>query len=96
MVVTLLVLATAFGLLFLHNWRLFEQSSGVVIKPEGVRRVATQRPFSYEDGDIEKIGAEVEEGGEDEYQELDPMLRRKLLATRRKSVAFSVCVVDRQ
>ena len=33
---------------------------------------------------------------EEMYQELDPMLKRKLVQTRRKSVAFSVCVVDRE
>jgi len=29
------------------------------------------------------------------YDEIDPMLKKKLLQTRRKSVAFSVCVVDK-
>ena len=33
---------------------------------------------------------------EDLYEEIDPMLKKKLLQTRRKSVAFSVCIVDKE
>ena len=33
---------------------------------------------------------------EDFYEEIDPMLKKKLLQTRRKSVSFSVCIVDKE
>ena len=75
-IITLMVLATAFGALFLHNWRLFEQPKPV--KPAN------------------KMSADDSDEDEDFYEEMDPMLKRKLLQTRRKSVAFSVCVVDKE
>ena len=85
-ILTLLCLAGAFGLLFLHNWRLWDQTvagganGGPVTKVPGLR-----------------TNNESDEDTDDElYQEIDPMLKRKLVATRRKSVAFSVCVVDRE
>ena len=71
MVLTLMSLAAAFGVLFLHNWRLWDQSvpgSGSGVKP-GVRNITD----SDEDTDDEL------------YQEIDPMLKRKLVQTRRKS-----------
>ena len=38
-----------------------------------------------------------DESDEDDfYEELDPMLKKKLLQTRRKSVSFSVCIVDKE
>lgn len=46
----------------------------------------------------EALAAKESEDEDDDdysYDEIDPMLKRKLLQTRRKSVAFSVCVVDR-
>jgi len=47
----------------------------------------------------EALAAKESEEDDDEddysYNEIDPMLKKKLLQTRRKSVAFSVCVVDR-
>ena len=74
-IITLIVLATAFGALFLHNWRLFEQN----MQPKPVKAV-------NDDSEEE----------EDFYEDIDPMLKKKLLQTRRKSVAFSVCIVDKE
>ena len=81
-VLTLISLGAAFGVLFLHNWRLWDQTvpgAVVTLKP-GLRNLSD----SEDDTD------------EELYQEVDPMLKPKLMATRRKSVAFSVCVVDRE
>ena len=74
-IITLIVLATAFGALFLHNWRLWDQN----MQPKPV-----------------KAGHDDSEDDDDFYEEIDPMLKKKLLQTRRKSVAFSVCVVDKE
>ena len=74
-IITLIVLATAFGALFLHNWRLFEQN----MQPKPVKAITDD---SEEDDDF--------------YEEIDPILKKKLLQTRRKSVAFSVCIVDKE
>ena len=76
-ILTLIVLASAFGALFLHNWRLWEQPKPV--KP--LNKISTD---------------ESDEDDDDFYEEIDPMLKKKLLQTRRKSVAFSVCVVDKE
>ena len=66
-IITLIVLATAFGALFLHNWRLFEQN----MQPKPVKAITDD---SEEDDNF--------------YEEIDPMLK--------KSVAFSVCFVDKE
>ena len=39
---------------------------------------------------------DYESDEDDFYEELDPMLKKKLLQTRRKSVSFSVCIVDKE
>ena len=85
-VLTLIILAGSFGVLYLHNWRLWDQTQAGpgVGGPVGAKFGARSLSDSEEDTD------------EELYQELDPMLKRKLVATRRKSVAFSVCVVDRE
>ena len=83
-VLTLISLAAAFGVLYFHNWRMWDQSlPGASCPPAkiGARNI-------LDDSD--------EDTDEELYQEIDPMLKRKLVATRRKSVAFSVCVVDRE
>jgi hypothetical protein len=36
------------------------------------------------------------EDDDDLYEEIDPMLKKKLLQTHRKSVAFSVCIFDKE
>ena len=76
MVITLILLAIAFGALFLHNWKLYEQS-------------------------LPNKGSQGNAGGSDDedddfFEDFDPKLRKRLLQTRRKSVAFSVCTVDNE
>ena len=74
-IITVIVLATAFGVSFLHNWALVEQNT-----------------------QIEPVKATTDESDEDGafYEELDPVIKKKLLQTSRKSVSFSVCVVDKE
>ena len=43
-----------------------------------------------------KASTDESDDDDDFYEEIDPMLKKKLLQTRRKSVAFSVCVVDKE
>ena len=85
-ILTLLCLAAAFGLLFLHNWRMWDQTVAGGAGGGPVTRVPGLRGAGDSDDDTD----------DELYQEIDPMLKRKLVATRRKSVAFSVCVVDRE
>ena len=85
-VLTLISLAAAFGVLFLHNWRLWDQTlAGPGVGGPVGGKYGNRNLTDSEDDSEEEL-----------YQELDPMLKRKLVATRRKSVAFSVCVVDRE
>ena len=85
-VLTLIILAGAFGVLYLHNWRLWDQTlTGPGVGGPVGGKFGTRGLTDSDD-----------ESDEELYQELDPMLKRKLVATRRKSVAFSVCVVDRE
>ena len=76
MIITLILLAIAFGALFLHNWKLYELS----LQPKPSK------------GNIG--GSDDEE--DDLFEDFDPKLRKRLLQTRRKSVAFSVCTVDNE
>ena len=76
MVITLILLAIAFGALFLHNWKLYELS----LQPKGSQG---------------NTGGSDDED-EDFFEDFDPKLRKRLLQTRRKSVAFSVCTVDNE
>ena len=78
-IITLILLASAFGALFLHNWRLWDIPSQKSVKANN--ESDTEDEF---------------EDDEESYGEIDPMLKAKLMQTRRKSVAFSVCVVDRE
>ena len=74
-IITLLVLAIAFGVFFFQNWRVWDQNN-------------QSKP-------VIKVSNDDSDEDDEFYEEIDPMLKKKLLLTRRKSVSFSVCVVDR-
>merc|ERR1712126_163527 len=84
---TLVTLASMFLALFLRNWRQWETNIR-----EKAEQIASKES---EDGDDEEDEDEDEDEDGDHYEEFDPMLKKKLLQTRRKSVSFSVCVLDR-
>ena len=75
MVITLILLAIAFGALFLHNWKLYELSLP---------------------GKSAQCNPGLSDDEEENFDDFDPKLRKRLLQTRRKSVAFSVCTVDNE
>ena len=111
MAITLVTLVSMFITLFLHQYRQWEANLREKVRQSNLKFILTSlETYPWQ---AEQIANRPDSEDDDEedysYNELDPMLKKKLLQvyflpmkqchktaqTRRKSVAFSVCVVDR-